>query len=71
MASSPITLWQIDGETVVTVTDFVFFFGSKITADGDFSHEIRRLWTVPWIARRSNQYILKEISPEYSLEAKA
>ena len=41
MASDPITLWQIDGETVETVTDFIFF-GSKITADGDFSHEIKR-----------------------------
>ena len=39
MASSPITSWQIDGETVVTVTDFIFG-GSKITAGGDFSHEI-------------------------------
>ena len=41
MASSPITSWQIDGETVVTVTDFVFWV-SKITADGDCSHEIKR-----------------------------
>jgi len=41
MASSPITSWQIDGETVETVTDFIFL-GSKITADGDFSHEIKR-----------------------------
>ena len=41
MASSPITLWQIDGETVDTVTDFIFL-GSKITADGDCSHEIKR-----------------------------
>ena len=38
MASSPITSWQIDGETMETVTDFIFL-GSKITADGDFSHE--------------------------------
>ena len=132
MASGPITSWQIDGETVETVTDFVFL-GSKITADGDCSHEIKRhlllgrkvmtkldsilksrdttlptkvrlvkamvfpvvmhgceSWTikkaecqiidafelwywrrilrVPWIPRRSNQSILKEISPEYSLE---
>ena len=132
MASSPITSWQIDGETVETVSDFIFL-GSKITADGDCSHEIKRLlllgrkvmtnldsifksrditlstkvrlvkamvfpmvmygcesWTikkaecrridafelwcwkrllrVPWTARRSNQSILKEISPEYSLE---
>ena len=131
MASSPITSWQIDGETIETVTDFNFL-GSKITADGDCSHEIKRClllgrkartnldsilksrdiplptkvhlvkamvfkvvmyrcknWTikkaecwridvlncgvrevsrVPWTARRSNQSILKEISPEYSLE---
>ena len=126
MASSPITSWQIDGETMETVRDFVFL-GSKITADGDCSHEIkrhlllgrkvmtnldsllksrkvclvktmvfpvvmygceswtvkkaerrridpfelwcwRRLLRVPWTARRSNQSILKEISPEYSLE---
>ena len=130
MPSSPITSWQIDGETMETVTDFIFL-GSKITADGDCSHEIKRLlgrkvmtnldsilksrditlptkvclvkamvfpvvrygyenWTIkkaehwridafelwcwrrllsiPWTARRSNQSILKEISPEYSLE---
>ena len=135
MASSPITSWQMDGETgetVETVTDFIFL-GSKITADGDCSHEIKRClilgrkvmtnldsilksrditlltkahlvkamvfpvamygyesWTikkaecqridvfqlrcwrrllrVPWTARRSNHSILKEISPEYSLE---
>ena len=41
MASSPITSWQIDGETVETVADFIFV-GSKITADGDCSHEIKR-----------------------------
>ena len=41
MASSPITSWQIDGETVETVADFIFG-GSKITADGDYSHEIKR-----------------------------
>ena len=132
MASGPITSWQIDGETMETVTVFIFL-GSKITADGDCSHEIKRhlllgrkamtgldsilksrditlltkvclvkamvfpvfmygceSWTVkkaehrridafelwcwrrhlrvPWTARRSNQSILKEISPEYSLE---
>ena len=132
MASSTITSWQIDGETMETVRDFVFL-GSKITADGDCSHGInRRLllgrkamtnldrvlksrditlptkvcivkavffpvvmyecesWTIkkaerqrnrclrtmglektlriPWIARRWNQSILKEINPEYSLE---
>ena len=42
MASSPITSWQIDGETVETVSDFIFL-GSKITADGDCSHEMKRL----------------------------
>ena len=132
MASGPITSWQIDGETVEPVADFIFG-GSKITADGDCSHEIKRhlllgrkvmtnldsilesrditlstkvhlvkamffpvvmyrceswtikkvesrrfdafeLWSwrrllrVPWTARRSNQSILKEISPEHSLE---
>jgi len=126
MASGPITSWQTDGETMETVRDFIFL-GSKITADGDCSHEIKRhlllerkvmtnvdsilksrditlptkvhlvkamifpvvmyrceSWTikkaeclrmdafellrVPWIARRSNQSILKEISSEYSLE---
>ena len=129
MASSIITSWQIDGETMETVTDFLFL-GSKITADGDCSHEIKRClllgrkpitnlnsilksrditlltkvcivkamvfgygcetWTikkvgaqrmdafklwcsrrllrVPWTTRRSNQSILKEISPEYSLD---
>ena len=41
MTSSPITLWQIAGETMETVTDFIFL-GSKITADGDYSHEIKR-----------------------------
>ena len=41
MASSPITSWQIDGETMETVTDFIFL-GSKITANGDCSHEIKR-----------------------------
>ena len=131
MVSSPITSWQIDGETMETMTDFTFLH-SKITAGGDCSHEIkrhtlwkesydqpiqhikkqrhylankvpfiqsygfpvvkygyeswtikkaehrridafepwcwRRLLRVPWTARRSNQSILKEISPEYSLE---
>ena len=42
MASSPITSWQIDGETVGTVSDFIFWGGSKITADGECSHEIKR-----------------------------
>ena len=132
MASGPITSWQIDGETMEKVRDFIFL-SSKITADGDRSHEIkrhlfigrkvmtnldsilesrdvtlptkihvvkamgfpvfmygceswtikkaehqridafelwcwRRLLRVPWTARRSSQSILKEMSPEYSLE---
>ena len=128
MASGPITSWEIDGETVEAVSDFIFW-GSKITANGDCSHEIkrrlllgrkvmtnldsmlknrditlptkvhlvkamvfpvvmygceswtmkkaehrkidahwRRLLRVPWTARRSNQSILKEISPGCSLE---
>ena len=46
MASSPITSWQIDGETMETVTDFIFL-GSKITADGDGSHEIKQM-LAPW-----------------------
>ena len=46
MVSGPITLWQIDGETMETVTDFIFF-GSKITADGDCSHEIKKM-LAPW-----------------------
>ena len=132
MASGPITSWEIDGETVETVSDFILG-GSQITANGDYSHEIkrrlllgrkvmtnldsilksrditfptkvhlfkavvfpvvmygceswtikkaecqridafevqcwRRLLRVAWTSRRSNQSILKEISPEYSLE---
>ena len=47
IASGPITSWQRDGETVETVTDFIFL-GSKITADGDCSHEIKRLLLSPW-----------------------
>ena len=45
MASGPITSWEIDGETVKTVSEFIFL-GSKITADGDYSHEIKTL--TPW-----------------------
>ena len=48
LASSPTTSWEIDGETVETVADFIFL-GSKITADGDCSHEIKRhLLLAPW-----------------------
>ena len=42
MASGPITSWQIDGETVETVANFIFWGGSKITADGDWSHKMKR-----------------------------
>ena len=45
MTSGPITSWQIDGETVETVADFIFL-GSKITADGDLSHEIKRSYSL-------------------------
>ena len=45
MASSPITSWQIDGETMEAVVDFIFW-GSKITADGDFSHEIKDAYSL-------------------------
>ena len=51
MVSGPITSWQIGGETMKTVTDFIFL-GSKITADGDCSHEIRTL--APWIKAMTN-----------------
>ena len=47
MASSPITSWEIDGETVETVSDFILG-GSKITADGDCSHAIKRHFFTPW-----------------------
>ena len=47
MASGPVTSWEIDGKTVETVSDFIFL-GSKITADGDCSHEIKRLKLTPW-----------------------
>ena len=46
LASGPITSWQIDGKTVETVADFIFGGGSKVTADGDCSHEIKRLYSL-------------------------
>ena len=46
MASGPITSWEIDGETVETVSDFIFWGGSKITADGDCSHEIKDAYSL-------------------------
>ena len=58
MASSPITSWQIDGETMETVTDFIFF-GSKFTADGDCSHEIKRCMLLGRKAMTNLDRILK------------
>ena len=58
MASSPITLWQIDGETMETVTDFIFL-GSKVTADVDCSHEIRRCLLLGRKAMTNLESILK------------
>ena len=58
IASSPITSWQIDGETVETVTDFIFL-GSKITVDGDCSHEIKRHLLFGRKAMRNPDSILK------------
>ena len=61
MASGPITSWQIDGETVETVSDFIFG-GSKITAHGDCSHEIKKMLT-PWKESydQPRQHIKKQI----------
>ena len=76
MASSPITSWEIDGETVETVADFIFL-GSKITADGDCSHEIKRRLLLERKAMTNLDSIFKsrditlptkEISPGCSLE---
>ena len=58
MASGPITSWQIDGETMETETDFIFW-GSKITADGDFSHEIKRHFLLVRKAITNIESILK------------
>ena len=74
MASSPITSWEIDGETVETVADFIFL-GSKITADDDCSHEIKRRLLLPrskrllisWLQSPSAAMKLKDA---YSLEGK-
>ena len=59
MASGPITSWQIDGETMATVTDFIFF-GSKITADSDCSHEIKRRLLFGRKAMTNLDSVLKE-----------
>ena len=63
MASGPITSWQIDGEKVETATDFIFL-SSKITVDGDCSHEIKRCLLVPWKEsyHKPGQSIKKQIS---------
>ena len=67
MASDPITAWQIDGETMETVTDFTFL-ASKITADGDCSHEIKRCLLLGRKAMTNLDSILK--SREVTLPAK-
>ena len=68
MTSSSITSWQTERGEVEAVTDFIFL-GYKITAVSDCSHEIkRRLLRVPWTARKPNESVLKEISPEFSLK---
>ena len=67
MASSPITSWQIDGETMETVTDFIFL-GSKITADGDCSHEIKRRLLLGRTAMTNLDSVLK--SKDITLPAK-
>ena len=58
MASGSITSWGIDGETVETVSDFIFL-GSKITANGDFSHEIKRHLLLGWKVMTNQDSILK------------
>ena len=63
MASGPITPWQIDGETMETVTDFIFL-GSKITADGDYSNEITRFLLLGRKAMTNLDIILKITLPE-------
>ena len=68
MASSPISSWQIDGEAAETVTDFIFL-GSKITADGDCNHEIKRWLLLGRKARTNLDSILK--SGDITLPTKA
>ena len=58
LASGPITSWQIDEETIETVTDFIFL-GSKITVDGDCSHEIKRRLLLGWKAMTNLDSVLK------------
>ena len=66
MASSPITSWQIDGETMETVTDFIFL-DSKITADGDCSHEIKK----PLLLRRKAGEGVEKREPSYTVGGNA
>ena len=63
MASGPITSWQIDGETMETVADFIFL-GSKITADGDYSHEIKRRLL---LGRKAMTKLVKSESEKHSV----
>ena len=65
MASGPITSWQIDGETVETVTDFIFW-GSKITADGDCSHEIKRRLLLGRKVMTNLDSIIKQWKPYFA-----
>ena len=67
MASGPIPSWQVDGETLETVTNFIFL-GSKITADGDYSHEIKRCWLLGRKVMTNLDIILK--SRDLTLPAK-
>jgi len=72
MAFSPITSWQMDGETMETVTDFIFL-GSKITADGDCSHEIKRRLLLGRKATTNLDSILKSRDitlPQRSIQSK-
>ena len=67
MVSDPITLWEIDGETMETVTDFIFL-GSKITANGDYSHEIKdacsleeKLWQPRQCLKKQRHYFADKV----------
>ena len=68
-ASSPFTAWQIDGETMGTVRDFIFL-SSKITADGDCSHEIKKT-LAPWKKNYDQPYVLKSRALPYVLKSRA
>ena len=70
MASGPITSWQIDGETVETVTDFIFI-GSKISAGGDCSHKIKRSLLLKRIAMRNLDSVLKSRDITFLTKVKA